>query len=77
MNAEKTDAILEQELLPLARELGYEFTLAEIKVYGAEMQQAKLHCELNDTELEVVSGGGEIWCFVAAMIASRCTGDGS
>ncbi len=75
MNAAKTDAILEQELLPLAKELGFEFTLAEIKAYGEEVQQAKLPCELNDSELEVVSGAG--WCSAPSKIALRCTGYGS
>ena len=75
MNAARMDAILEQELLPLAKELGYEFTLTEIKAYGAEVQQTKLPCELNDSELEVVSGSD--WCFVSAKIALRCTGYGS
>ena len=75
MNAAKTDAILEQELLPLAKALGFEFTRAEIKAYGEEVQQAKLPCELNDSELEVVSGAG--WCSAPSKIALRCTGYGS
>lgn len=74
MNAAKTDAILEQELLPLAKELGFEFTLAEIKAYGVEVEQMKSSCALSDSELEVVSGSD--WCFVSAKIALRCTGYG-
>ena len=57
MNAAKTDAILEQELLPLAKELGFEFTLAEIKAYGEEMQQASRNGELSVAELDIVAGG--------------------
>lgn len=58
MDATKADAILEQDLLPLAKELGYEFTLAEIKAYGEEMKQAHMPQELSDAELQAVAGGG-------------------
>ena len=58
VDATKADAILEQDLLPLAKELGYEFTLAEIEAYGEEMKQAHMNRELNDEELQAVTGGG-------------------
>ena len=58
VDATKADAILEQDLLPLAKELGYEFTLAEIKAYGEEMKQAHMPQELSDAELQAVAGGG-------------------
>ncbi len=57
VDAAKADAIMEQELLPVAKELGYEFTLAEVKTYGEEMQQTKTNGELSDSELEAVAGG--------------------
>ena len=51
VDATKADAILEQDLLPLAKELGYEFTLTEIKAYGEEMKQAHMDGDLSDAEL--------------------------
>ena len=57
VDAAKADAILVQDLLPLAKELGYEFTLAEIKAYGEEMQQASRNGELSFAELDIVAGG--------------------
>ena len=60
MDAAKADAIMEQDLLPLAKELGYEFTLAEIKIYGDALKQTKMQNELIDEEMEAVAGGGLI-----------------
>ena len=58
MDEAKAMATMEQEALPLAKQLGYEFSLDELKAYGEEMQQADMNRELSDSELEAVTGGG-------------------
>ena len=57
MDEAKEMSILEQEALPLAAQMGYSFTMDDLKAYGEEMKQAGMNSELSDNELEVVSGG--------------------
>ena len=58
MDEAKRMSIFEQEALPLAAQRGYSFTMDDLKAYEDEMQQAKMGCELSDSELGAVSGGG-------------------
>ena len=57
MDEEKAISLLEQEALPLAAQMGYYFTLEDLKEYSEEMQQTKMNCEISDEELHAVSGG--------------------
>jgi hypothetical protein len=50
------DQVIQQELIPLAKKAGFDFTLAELKDYISARQQAATH-ELSDDEIAVVSGG--------------------
>lgn len=59
------DLALERELLPLAKEFGFEFTLEEYKAYAKEMNAPKTG-KLEDDELDAVSGGtGGCGCIAA------------
>ncbi len=59
------DLACERELLPLAKEYGFEFTLEEYKAYALEMSVPKTG-KLDDDELEAVSGGtGGCGCILA------------
>ncbi|HWR28277.1 MAG TPA: Nif11 family protein [Negativicutes bacterium] len=51
-------AMIEQETLSLAAQLGYSFTVDDLKEYGEEMQSPNGGYELSDDELEAVTGGG-------------------
>ena len=53
----KSMAIMEEEGLPLAKKIGYDFTWDDLKAYGEEMQQVDMNRELSDEELAAVSGG--------------------
>ena len=53
-------SIIEKEALPLAAQLGYSFTIDDVKSYELAMQQAKNGCEMSDEEMEAVTGGGWI-----------------
>ena len=53
-------SIIEKEALPLAAQLGYSFTIDDVKSYELAMQQAKNGFEMSDAEMEAVTGGGWI-----------------
>lgn len=52
-----TMEMLETDLLPLARQQGYEISVADLQAYGEAMKQAGMNRELSDEELAAVSGG--------------------
>ena len=58
MDEEKAMALTEQEVLPLAAQMGYSFTMDDLNGYGEEMKQAKMGCELSEEEMQAVTGGG-------------------
>ena len=58
LGADKVAVVVEQEVLPLAAQAGYSFSLDDLKAYGEEMKQANINRELSDAELEAVTGGG-------------------
>jgi len=58
MDEEKVMDITEQEVLPLAAQMGYSFTMDDLKSYGEETKQAGMNRELSDEELQAVVGGG-------------------
>ena len=66
MDEAKGMSILEQEALPIAQQMGYSFTIDDVKSYELEMQQAKTGCEMSDSELEAVAGGVFV-CVVYGM----------
>ena len=57
MDEAKGMSIFEQEALPLASQLGYSFSMDDLKAYGEEMKQADMNRELSDEEMEAVTGG--------------------
>jgi hypothetical protein len=57
MNEEKKAALVEQLVLPIAAEMGWDFSTEELRQYEEEMVQASKNGELNDAELEAVAGG--------------------
>jgi hypothetical protein len=52
----QVDRIYRNELLPLASEAGFKFTLAELKGYAAEAKKPAMH-QLSEQELTAVAGG--------------------
>lgn len=57
MDEEKAMSVMEQEGLPMAEQMGYSFSLDDLKVYGEEMKQANMNRELSDEEMQAVVGG--------------------
>lgn len=57
------EAIVRQDLLPLAREAGFEFTPAELEAYRRELGRSGA-AELSEDELTAVVGGGACVCVV-------------
>jgi predicted ribosomally synthesized peptide with nif11-like leader len=60
-------AVTEQEVLPLAAQMGYSFTMDDLMAFGKEMKRANMNCELSEEEMEAVTGGREVinpvvWC---------------
>lgn len=71
MDEAKMKAITEEEVLPLANQMGYPFSMDDLKAYGEEMQHANMNCELSGGELEAVVGGGTClnFCVIAGVDA--------
>lgn len=66
MDEAKAMSVMEQEGLPMAAQMGYSFTMDDLKSFEQEMQQARTGCEMSDEELQAVAGGGvsgNSWCF--------------
>jgi predicted ribosomally synthesized peptide with nif11-like leader len=59
MDAAKAMNVIEQEAMPIAKQMGYSFSIEDLKSYGQAMQQAKINGELSDEELRVVAGGAD------------------
>jgi len=57
----QTELIYQKELVPLAREAGFDFTAAEIKEYAEETKQTAIR-ELSEEELTAVAGGSPCAC---------------
>ncbi len=71
MNEAKKAALVEQLVLPIAAEMGLNFSMEELRQYEEEMVKASKNGELDDAELEAVAGGlfsvtGGI-CFVVGI----------
>ena len=58
MDEAKMRTLMAQEALPMAKQMGYSFTMDDLKVYGEEVKQADANRVLSDEELQAVSGGG-------------------
>jgi len=57
MDEAKAYTIMEQEGLPMAKQMGYSFSMDDLKAYGEELKQADMKRELNDEEMQAVTGG--------------------
>jgi hypothetical protein len=64
MDEAKAMMLTEQELLPMAKQMGYLFTMDDLKAFGEDMKQAKMNRELSDEEMQAVVGGngGVVQC---------------
>ncbi len=54
---EHLEELLQKEVLPIAREAGFEFSFQELQEYSAE---SKTKGEIMDEELAAVAGGGDL-----------------
>ena len=63
----KMKSITENDVLPLAAQLGYSFTMDDLKAYSEEMKQANMNRELSDEEMQAVAGGGSLICAVIGV----------
>ena len=52
MDEAKAMSVIEQEGLPMAAQMGYSFTMDDLKSFEQEMQQARTGCEMSDEELQ-------------------------
>jgi hypothetical protein len=57
MNEVKKTELFEKLVLPIAAEMGLNFSMEELRQYENEMVQASKNGELDDAELEAVAGG--------------------
>ncbi len=64
MDEAKAMSLMEQELLPMAKQMGYSFTIDDLKAFGEEMKQENINRELSDAELAAVAGsdGTQLVC---------------
>jgi hypothetical protein len=62
----QADLIYQKELVPLARESGFYFTLAELKDYASEAKKPVMR-ELSEEELATVAGGKFCACVWEGM----------
>jgi predicted ribosomally synthesized peptide with nif11-like leader len=64
MDEAKAMAVTEQEVLPLAAQMGYSFTMDDLMAFGEEMKQENINRELSDAELAAVAGsdGTQLVC---------------
>jgi hypothetical protein len=53
---DRVDLIYWKEILPLAEEAGFKFTLAELKEYAEEFKNTAIH-QLSEEEMAIVAGG--------------------
>ena len=69
MDEAKAMSVMEQEGLPMAAQMGYSFTMDDLKSFEQEMQQARTGCEMSDEELQAVAGGGAHlnFCFIIGV----------
>ncbi len=58
IDEDRAALLLEKEILPLVDQLGFPFTVAELKEYEKEMQQSNADRALDDRELDTATGGG-------------------
>ncbi len=70
MDEAKVIAIMEQEALPIAKQMGYSFSIEELKAYGTEIEASTTNLELSDAELATVTGGGTYmgFCFICGIV---------
>ncbi len=71
------EAVFENELLPLARSAGFEFTLEDIKAFQAQSLKAD---KLADDELDAVVGGNnpyQCYCIAGGGGAADDPGEGT
>jgi bacteriocin-like protein len=68
MDEAKMISLMKQEALPLAAQMGYSFTMDDLKAFGEEMKQAKMNRELSDEEMQAVTGGGTTGTCECAII---------
>lgn len=71
------ETLVEQILLPYAKQKGFLFTLEELKQYEIELTERKENGELSDEELEAVAGGLGIaiaLCIIIGLGAGIHTG---
>lgn len=72
LDEKRMEEIYQKELVPLAREAGYDFSLAEVKEYAAEASKPGMR-EISEEELAAVAGGG---CCVCAAVGVGDWGGG-
>ena len=53
----KAMELAELEYLPLAKQMGYEFSLDDLKSYGDQVKQGCQGAELSEEEMKAVAGG--------------------
>jgi predicted ribosomally synthesized peptide with nif11-like leader len=76
-NEAECDALFENEFLPFAKEVGYDFTLEELKEYGQGIKPVS-H-QLSEDELATVAGGRTfciLWGASDDLISCSCAGYG-
>ena len=62
----KVMELAELEFLPLAKQMGYDFSLADLRGYGEQMKQGCQGAELSEEEMKAVAGG----VFVCVIIGA-------
>ena len=57
INEENRTLFVNKEILPMAAQMGFPFSVDDLRQYELELRQAHMNCELSDAEMEAVTGG--------------------
>jgi len=71
LDEEKLNSIYQNELMPFAKECGFEFTLSEYKSYGLQAKKVETG-KLDDDELKAVSGGVPTGLIMGFWMCPNC-----
>ena len=66
MDEAKAMELAELEYLPLAKQMGFEFTLDDLRSYSDQVKQGCQGAELNEEEMKAVAGGVFVCVFIGA-----------
>ena len=66
MDEKQLKALVNEEIVPMADQMGFRFTADDLKQFEKEMYQPAADKEMSEAEMQAVSGGNAgSYCFIA------------